>query len=518
MLKKPKFKGQNQRERSVFEIVSEEGPMRPKEILYILGQVCLLLEEKKHKRIVQDHIYIHPKNIIVNIDGSIHFSVKLLPFSDREGYFPPESGPTDKNSSGADVYGLGILMIYMATGQEKKTNIDVLISNRCLRTLIADCTAFNPEERFPDTGKLMKAIHEVTGIRKKVSILFKIIICGCLIGFLVISWKKGKLRGSVIGEEAGYMEGYVRGYEQGFADAPGIDIHNVPFDANNGNLSGNFAAKDGAIAVCGEDEIFFLWEKNIYRMNPYTKEKSLLVRGVENYGLNYYNGWLYYSTDEKVFRFNPKRMKEEVFCENHTGFLYIVDGVFYLYDSSGTNYLYRIHPETGKPTQINGAMKYRCLNIVGKKLYYIDLERGNSIYCCDLDGGNLRLVNSNSCERFCIHGNKIYVGIIGDKRDGLGRLKGDIICMDLDGGNLENLTNIPAYYPNVTDSGIFYVAGNRRTLEWMSLDGKTRYTVVSTPTSEFNIAGGWIFYRNEQDNDKMWCVRIDGSGNGKLTE
>ena len=79
MLKKPKFKGQNQRERSVFEIVSEEGPMRPKEILYILGQVCLLLEEKKHKRIVQDHIYIHPKNIIVNIDGSIHFSVKLLP-------------------------------------------------------------------------------------------------------------------------------------------------------------------------------------------------------------------------------------------------------------------------------------------------------------------------------------------------------------------------------------------------------------------------------------------------------
>ena len=62
------------------------------------------------------------------------------------------------------------------------------------------------------------------------------------------------------------MEGYVRGYEQGFADAPEIDIHNVPFDANNGNLSGNFAAKDGAIAVCGEDEIFFLWEKNIYQM------------------------------------------------------------------------------------------------------------------------------------------------------------------------------------------------------------------------------------------------------------
>ena len=67
MLKKPKFKGQNQRERSVFEIVSEEGPMRPKEILYILGQVCLLLEEKKHKRIVQDHIYISIRKILSSI-------------------------------------------------------------------------------------------------------------------------------------------------------------------------------------------------------------------------------------------------------------------------------------------------------------------------------------------------------------------------------------------------------------------------------------------------------------------
>ena len=37
-------------------------------------------------------------------------------------------------------------------------------------------------------------------------VTFEPLICGCLIGFLVISWKKGKLRGSVIGEEAGYME------------------------------------------------------------------------------------------------------------------------------------------------------------------------------------------------------------------------------------------------------------------------------------------------------------------------
>ena len=69
MLKKPKFKGQNQRERSVFEIVSEKGPMRPKEILYILEQVCLLLEEKKHKEYKLLPKYNHLGNKAQNEDN-----------------------------------------------------------------------------------------------------------------------------------------------------------------------------------------------------------------------------------------------------------------------------------------------------------------------------------------------------------------------------------------------------------------------------------------------------------------
>ena len=87
--------------------------------------------------------------------------------------------------------------------------------------------------------------------------------------------------------------------------------------------------------------------------------------------------------------------------------------------------------------------------------------------------------------------------------------------MDLNGGSPEILTGLPAASPNASDGGIFYIAGSGRTLEWMSLDGRTRFTVVSTPTSSFQVAGKWIFYQNEDDGGRLWKVRVSGADKGR---
>ena len=74
---------------------------------------------------------------------------------------------------------------------------------------------------------------------------------------------------------------------------------------------------------------------------------------------------------------------------------------------------------------------------------------------------------------------------------------------------------MPAFFPNVSDGGVFYVSGSGRTLEWMSLNGRTRYTVVPAPTGAFQVAGSWILFENEEDGGRLWKMRVGGSDSGR---
>ena len=509
---KPKHKGQ-QKERSVFEIVHEDGVMRSKEILHIVQQLCRILENPN----AAENGCIHPQTIIVNANGAVRLSAQALPLSAREAYIPPEQDQFDGSTSASVLYALGMTMLFMATGHEKKADLDAFVEDSSLRTLITRCTAFDPQMRFARLRDFSLSIKRGRrGVRKALPILLSA-VCVCAAGFAIFQlYRSGEAYGEAAGKESGYADGYTYGYEKGFADAPGIGIDGASFAPDVGNLSGNLAAQNGAFAARSQEEVFFLHEGGIYRMNPYTQSAQALVADANVHSLSYYDGWLYYCTDEKVLRVNPTTLAEEVFCDSRTGFLYIADGAFFLLDTADTGYLYRINASAGTLTQLNGMTQYHCLNIVDGKLYFIDVEKGNNLYRCDFDGSNLRLINSGSCQGFCIYNGKIYAYTASFEKGSLNYSASSLICMDLDGGNIESFTNIPAYYPNVTDGGIFYIAGANRTLEWMAHNGRTRYTVLPTSTRSFNIAGRWIFYLNEEEDGALWRVRIDGSGNTKV--
>lgn len=516
MLGKPNFNWQ-QEERSIFEIVSEEGVMRPKTIFYIVQQLCRVLDGQSHEKSSPVNGHVHPQTILVNANGTVRLSDRSLPLSAREAYIPPEQDQFDEATPSATVYAIGMVMLFMATGHEKKGDMDAFVADNALRTIIARCVAFDPKMRFQNVRELSVAMKRAKGKMKKALFILLFVTCIAAAAALIFwFYQDGNARGESVGRESAYTAGYTSGYEKGYSDAPGIGIDGASFDPEFGNLSGNLAGEDGAIAVRSEEEVFFLHEGTIYRMNPYTESVQPLLNDAEAYGLNYYDGWLYYCTDEKVLRVNPQTMTEEVFCDLRSGLLYIVDGDFYLHDLTGTGYLYRINANAGTLTQMNDMIKYNCLNIVGGRLYYIDTDKGGNIYRCDLDGGNVQLINSNNCESFCIYDGKIYAYAASFERDAINYSASFLISMDLDGGNIESFTNIPAYYPNVSDGGIFYIAGNNRTLEWMSHDGRTRYNILSSRTGIFNIAGRWIFYSNEEDGGALWRVRVDGSGNTKV--
>ncbi|MDR0841687.1 MAG: DUF5050 domain-containing protein [Christensenellaceae bacterium] len=519
MLVKPKYKWQDRKERSVYEIITEDGVMRPKEIRYLVQQLCRILDNQNDKASSWSSCSIHPQTILVNVSGIVRLSTLDLPLSAREAYIPPEQDQFDKITFGSIMYALGMVMLFMATGHEKKADLDAFIDDSSIRALIVRCIAFDPRMRFQNIKELSSSIRQTKRGRKSGVFLLLFLVCACTAtSFIFLFYQRGNEHGKAVGKESGYAAGYASGYEKGFSDAPGIGIEGASFVSELGNLSGNLTAGNGAIAARSEDEIFFLFEKNIYRMNPYTGNMQLFVANAGAHDLNYDSGWLYYCTDASVLRVNPKTMKEEVFCDSRSGQLYIADGNFYLHDIFDTGYLYRISENEGTLTQLNDMTEYHCLNIMGEKLYFIDAEKSNNIYCCNLDGGNLKLISSNSFESFCIYDDKIYAYAASFEKDDINYSASFLICMDLDGGNIESFTNIPAYYPNVTDGGIFYITGNNRTLEWMSHNGRTHYTIVSSRTSFFNIAGRWIFYLNEEDGGTLWRVRIDGSDNVKVVE
>lgn len=159
----------NKHARSVFEIVSEDGVMNRREIIYIIKQICQMSELEKMGE------FIHPRNIILNVNGVVSISQVDLPFSYRETYISPERDRFDHMDSCAIVYALGITMLYMATGSEKKTDIERVKDDGFLQTLIQKCIEFDLNMRFWDEKEIFDFI------RKNEGIVFKFIKVGILL-------------------------------------------------------------------------------------------------------------------------------------------------------------------------------------------------------------------------------------------------------------------------------------------------------------------------------------------------
>ena len=502
MRKKKRFRWDGETERSISGLITEDGPMRAETILPIIGKLCGLFEDPEKN---SGHFLIYPSSVFVDEYGNVRVSEREAGFSEIAAYLPPEQTRAELTSQSDKVYALGMLMLYMATGQEKKSEAEISLDDPKLLSLIRRCTAFNPMYRFEDVSSLHNAVkREMRAGKKALHFLLYVLYAAALAALVYAAWLAGGASGAKTGDTAGYGPGYEEGFERGASDAPGITVNAPSFNSRSGSLSGNFSAGDGPIAAYNEKTVFYLMDDEIIRMDAVTGQAESIGKVSGAYSLQYYEGSLYVCTPTRILRIDPDSRKEEHFCESLGGRFYILDDDFYLYDSLETQYLYRVSKSGKKLTQISGATEYRCLNVADGKLYYIDPNQGNGICCSDADGGDVKLISSSSYESICVYDGKIYAGTANG-----------LIRMDLNGGNPEKLNAMPAFFPNVSDGGVFYVSGSDRTLEWMSLNGRTRYTVVPTRTAGFQVAGSWILYENEEDGGRLWKVRVGGSDNGR---
>lgn len=507
---------------SLQELVKSRGPLPVKDIYGIVLKLCDVLQYLHGLTPPLIHRDIKPQNIILATDGSIHLIDFGIARVHKEGqsrdtaivltgrYAPPEQYGYDQTSPLTDIYALGVVMLFLATGREEKTGLDVQIRDKTLRRLIEGCIAFDPHARIQSVAGIAQYIKRHTGLKKTrrrallVLLLLTVIACAAAPAYYF-----GQRAGKAVGQEAGYHSGY----EAGFLAAPDWSLPEIPFDARNGNLTGNM--NNGGFVARSEDAIIYLCDNALFAMNPDGSGARLLARYVDAKKLCYYKGAVYYTSPRGVDRMDLATgdIKNLGFIAAET--LYICDDSIYFENGADWLTLYRMDLNGGNIEKMNDIRGALYLNIAEDRMVFAYEEDGRKLYSCKLDGSDLRQLSDGPCEWPCVYEERIYVR----QTDRNGN-NGVLLRMNLDGTGRQVLLDESPSCIVAVQGGVFYTSPytkeDGRTLEWISPDGKLRFTILKGNIGSFNLAGEWIFYENRDDDGALWRVRLDGAENQRV--
>ncbi len=144
--------------RSLTEHVAVYGPMEERRAMGIARMLCSrLLDESDLTE--ADLAAFHPDAILLSPDGTISFSRAPVPESAREAYLPPEYVKGAASRESVIIYGMGMLLLFLVTGREKKSGMDAGVKNRTLKSVINRCTALDSRRRFRSLVEVRAALN-----------------------------------------------------------------------------------------------------------------------------------------------------------------------------------------------------------------------------------------------------------------------------------------------------------------------------------------------------------------------
>lgn len=178
-----------------------EAVMSREEALTIMMQLCDIAAYLHAQQPPILHRDIKPSNIVISDSGQI----SLIDFETSRrysaasrndtiavgtlAYAAPEQFGYSQTDPRSDIYAMGIVLLYLLTGESDREKIGVLGLDRDSLRIIRRCTAFAPEKRYPQAAALARDIQRVrAGSRRKTlrlvggMALVSICLCG---GFLL---------------------------------------------------------------------------------------------------------------------------------------------------------------------------------------------------------------------------------------------------------------------------------------------------------------------------------------------
>ncbi|MDR3052722.1 MAG: DUF5050 domain-containing protein [Coriobacteriales bacterium] len=520
--------------------VIAKAVMQPGQIYAIARQLCTLLGYLHAQQPPVIHRDIKPQNIILCPDGSLGLTDFGIARTFKEGsesdthyfgtlpYAPPEQYGYAQSSPQTDIYALGIVLIYLATGSPDRRELEKRIHDPQLRSLIEKCIAFDPDDRFKDVGQVLRRIDSFANRRARiiagaVAGVVLLVILGIGLWWSMGLWgesnepddpllanqaarsgqdDKGELENS---PQLGQGEPEKR-YSS--IEDPKIGSTSWLFDYNyGGNLHANI--NNGGYAVESDygDAIYVASSDGLWELNTSGTVLRQISSGKTDGALNAYRDTLYFVGENHTINQLPLDSGTgSAFALVHAERMYFDSGRLYCTDPYDELNIYRVKTDGSEPALVGDLSEAHYLNIVDGRIYYSDAMDGNRIYALDLATGESVLLYDKPAHWLSVCNGRIY---FDDDEPGV------LASIKLDGTDYRMLYANPCYNINATSHGVFAIDAIARQLVVIDSSG-TYEVVVDHEIVDFCVAGGWVFYHESRTDSALRMVREDGTDDHAL--
>jgi len=496
------------------------GTLAPDQIYPIARQICTILGYLHEQVPPVIHRDIKPQNIICRPDGSIGLTDFGIARTYKEGsssdtqymgtllYAPPEQYGYAQSSPQTDIYALGIVLVFLATGSPDRRDLSRRIVDSPLRSLIEKCIAFDPADRFQNVQQVIRRIDSFKTRKTRITLG---IIAACFAALLLAAgaWflatqllGEGLPLAGISSQNNAFLVEAASG-EFPDANEPRLDSSSRLYDYNTGgNLQGNINI--GGFAVTADDgkTLFVIDKGNIYKLDDTGAILSQVFAGSAQGGLNYYENCLYfYEENGTMHRLDLGSGEDFVFGGMAAQGIYFDSGTLYFLNSYDFLRLYTVGVDGSFPALVDDNAQTVYGNVVDGIHYYVDSGRGNRIYARELSSGNRTLVYNRSVIWTSVWNGRIY--FLDDERACLASVA-------LDGSDFKVVYGNPCYYVVASARGIFAMdAIEQKLIAVDATNAKSR--LLMDREVEFCVAGNWVVYRDFDSNTILGLVSQDGS-------
>ncbi len=518
--------------------IRANGVMRKDELIGVTLQLCGVLAyiHAQHPQVI--HRDIKPENIILDDDGQVRLVDFGIARVFRDGatsdtvaigtrpYMAPEQFGGIQTDGRADLFSLGVVMVYLGTGRHDRTNLTLRYPYRDLLPVVSRLTATDPARRFGSADRLAGRLTFIRwgGVLRAGRVLAAVVVSGAVAaGAFFAGRDRGYVSGMTNGERqarealgtAQYDEGYLVGYEEG--RAAGFDegmIHMEYLQQNQldvahedyfplpyalGNTPSN--TLNEGLAVTDGEHIYLCTAGAIERMPMDASAREVFLPQAATH-LNIYDGMLYYITGGRVWRAPLAGGGAERIGDQSTQKIIIMDDLIYFGNNNDHGTLYSMALDGSNVQKRNDIRGTYHWGVAGDKMYYMEDGARGHPNRCNLDGSDVERLDNGP--------GGVNLTVLGDYLFFMEYDTNSLVRLDLDGGNRTVVANGTLNSANITSHGIFFSNGQAAGLYHVTLEGALPRALVDQKCVRLNVVGEWIFFKTGYDTHDLFRVRIDG--------
>jgi hypothetical protein len=305
------------------------------------------------------------------------------------------------------------------------------------------------------------------------------------------------------------------------------------YTSDQKNTYGNTVANvlNSGIAATQGDWIYYANSNNegkgvqgIYKIKNDGSGKMKIDSGYDQ-NINVVGDWIYYSSTGGICKIRTDGSNKTILCTANASisYVYVVNDEIYYSCAGGNssvNGIWKMDTDGGSKKQLVSCKPW-AVNYVGDWIYYINesdsTNNGWTIYKVQTDGSHNARISQNfemqepyiedGWDYYAMYSktlNKLQISAIGDNDNS------NAVVLDNSTGVVSLSINTDpnwVYYGSMTDNsgggGLYRISNN----------GTQKQTLATRGAININIVGNWIYYQNAAQNQYVYKMELNGSGN-----